>query len=112
MSRRESVEVPYSIFREEVIKKLKQLHYIGDYKTEGDVIKIMTVQLVYRDKMPTFSEVKIYSRPGSRIYVKAHSLTPVLGGYGYAFLTTPKGVMTHVEAKKANLGGELLFAIW
>jgi len=112
MASRQTVEVPYSHFREEILKKLKKHRFIAEYAVEGDIKKNVIVTLIYKQKIPAFTDLKIYSKPGTRHYIKANEIRPVLGGYGYSFLTTPKGVMTHVEAKKAKLGGELLFAIW
>jgi small subunit ribosomal protein S8 len=112
MSGKESIESPYSKLREALVKKLVDLKYLKDYKVEGDVVKTMTINLLYKNGMPSLTEVKIFSRPGKRWYTSFKELKPVLGGLGYGILSTPKGLMTHVEAKKNQVGGELLFNIW
>jgi small subunit ribosomal protein S8 len=112
MSGKESIESPYSTYREEVLKKLKALGYIKDYEVSGDVVKTMTINLLYKDGLPVLTQVKIFSSPGKKWYVSANELKPVLGGLGYSILSTPQGILTHVEAKKKKVGGELLFNIW
>jgi len=62
--------------------------------------------------LPKISHVKRISKPSRRVYAGASDLRPVRQGYGHLLLSTPKGVMTGDEARKARLGGELLFEIW
>lgn len=112
MSGRDSIESPYSKYREEVLKKLVSLGYIKEYSVSGEVIKTMTITLSYKDGVPALTEVKIFSTPGRRWYISTKELKPVLGGMGYSLLSTPQGILTHIEAKKLNVGGELLFNIW
>lgn len=111
-SGREETESPYSIFREEVVKKLIQMKYVKGYKVTGDKKKTMTIELLYSELQPAVTGVKIFSRPGRRWYVSVTNIKPVLGGLGYSVISTPKGVLTHIEAKKNRVGGELLFSIW
>lgn len=112
MSRKESIESPYSKFREAVLKKLQSLGYIEDYSVEGDVVKTMTINLRYEDGVPAMTDVKLFSKPGRRWYITVKEMKPVLGGMGYAFISTPKGILTNKEARKEQVGGELLFHIW
>src|SRR5437868_4543160 len=93
MSGREQIEAPYSHYREEVLKKLKSLHYIKDYKVEGDIIKKITLTLSYKGGVPALTEVKIFSTSGRRWYVSVNELKPVLGGMGYSILSTPQGIL-------------------
>lgn len=111
-ARREIIESPHSKYREEVIKKLIEMHYLKGYKVSGEKIKKITIELLYTDSEPALTDVKIYSRPGRRWYVSAQNLKPVLGGLGYSLISTPKGVLSHVDAKRKKVGGELLFSIW
>jgi small subunit ribosomal protein S8 len=112
LARKSHIESPHSRLREEILAKLKALGYVAGYEVSGDIIKTITIELKYTKTEPAVTDVKLYSTPGRRWYVSAKDLKPVLNGIGFAILTTPKGIMTNIEAKKANLGGELLFDIW
>lgn len=112
LASRETIESPYSIYRDKVIKKLMQLKYIKGYKVTGDKIKNMTIELSYKDTVPAVTDVKLYSTPGRRWYVSYSDLKLVMGGLGYSIISTPQGILTNIEAKKKKLGGELLFSIW
>lgn len=113
MSGRERIESPYSRFREDVLSKLKRLKYISDYTVTGDKVKHVSIELSYDEELqPAVNDVKIISKPGQRMYTAAKDLKPVLSGMGYAILSTPDGILTNIEAKKNNVGGELLFYIW
>lgn len=112
MSRKDAIVVNHSSYKAVVVEKLKELGFIGETKTEGDKIKKITVSLLYRDGQPAITGVQLYSKPGKRVYSSYRKLTPVLGGMGYSFLSTPKGIKTDKESKKLKLGGELLFSLW
>lgn len=111
---KDNVSASYSKFKEEVLKKLKQLKFIKDYKIEevDSVKKVLLIDLLYIENNPVLTDVKIYSKPGRRYYVSYKELKPVLSGYGYSILSTPKGIMTNKEARLKKVGGELLFNIW
>lgn len=108
---RESINTPYSKFREAVLIKLKKLNYIDDFKVVGNGIKKITIMLS-TDDSKRFTDVKPVSKPGQRIYVAVNDLKPVMSGLGYAIISTPKGIKTNIEAKREQIGGELLFYIW
>lgn len=112
LSRRATVVSPYSKFREAVVKKLELLGFIQNYEVTGDQVKTMTINLRYEEGEPALTEVKLFSKPGRRWYITVKELKPVLGNMGYAFISTPKGILTNREAKKEQVGGELLFHIW
>lgn len=112
MAKREEVESTYSVFREELLKKLKELGFIKEYKVEGEKIKKIVITLSYKDGVEALTDVQIYSKPGRRYYVSYRDLKSVLGGFGFSILSTPKGIMTNKEAHKLKIGGELLFSIW
>ncbi|MBI3620501.1 30S ribosomal protein S8 [Candidatus Roizmanbacteria bacterium] len=109
MSGRDSIETPFTNLNEAVAKKLLEKKYITDYKKDGRVIK---VTLSYSGPAGAITDVLIFSKPGRRYYVGYKDLQPVLGGMGCAVLSTPQGIMTDKEAKKAKIGGELLFKVW
>jgi small subunit ribosomal protein S8 len=105
--------VPYSRIKAEVTRILKEEGYITDYAVDTESahprIKI-TNKLVNRSSAIT--GLKRVSRPGLRRYVGASDIPRVLGGMGVAILSTPRGVLSGREAKKQNVGGELLAYIW
>ncbi len=112
-AKKDSIESPFSLFREQVIKKLMQIGYVKSYTVTGDIVKKMKIDLIYDEaSAPAVTQVKLFSKPGRRWYVTSKQLKPVLGGMGYSIVSTSQGIMTHVEAKKKHLGGELLFSIW
>ncbi len=112
LARREEITSPYSKFREEILKLLKKLAYIKDFRVEEETIKKITVELLYQKGRPALTDVKLISKPGQRTYVSYRILKSVLGGMGHSILSTSKGVMTNSQAKKEKVGGELLFNIW
>ncbi|MBI4004778.1 30S ribosomal protein S8 [Candidatus Roizmanbacteria bacterium] len=110
---RGEIGLPHSVYREKVLEKLKEIQYIKDYSVTGDTVKKIRVELLYNDAgVPALTGVKLYSKPGRRWYSSSSQLKSVLGGLGYSILSTPQGIMTHVEAKRKKVGGELLFSIW
>ena len=112
MARKEDIESPYSKFRESILKKLVEQKFVKGYKIEGEKIKKLKIELLYKDGNPALTDVKLYSKPGRRWYVSYRQLRPVKGGLGCAIISTPKGILTDKEAKKHKVGGELLFEIW
>lgn len=112
MTKNEVMSSPHSSYREAVLKKLQEIGYVKSYEVTGDVVKTIEIQLNYEKGVPAFTDVQIVSKPGKREYVSYKDLKAVMSGMGYSILSTPKGIMTHKEAKKNKLGGELLFLIW
>ncbi len=105
-----TVDVPLSKIKAEIAAVLKREKYIEDFKKIGKgVQKFIEISL----KEPSIiGEMKRISKPGRRVYVKAADLKPVKSGFGMIVISTPKGLMTNKEARKAKLGGEALFEIW
>ena len=112
MARKPVIESPHSKYKEAILKKLVSLKFIEDYSIEGKIKKNIKISLSYEEGNPAITDVKIYSKPGMRFYISYKNLKPVLSGFGYSVLSTSKGIMTDREAKKAKLGGELLFSFW
>ncbi len=106
----ETVEISLSKIKFEIAKILKREKYINDYKKFGKGnSKVLEINL----KHPAaIQEIKRTSKPGQRIYAKAAGLKQVKSGHGISIVSTPKGLMTNKEARKARLGGEILFEIW
>ncbi len=112
LARRGEVKITHSNFKESIIRKLQELGLVGKVEVSGEKKKIIIVQLRYEGDKPAFTEVRIFSKPGRRWYVKKDEIGIVLGGLGYSLISTPKGLLTGKEAKKMKVGGELLFSIW
>jgi small subunit ribosomal protein S8 len=107
------ISAPYSKVKAEIARILKQEGYIANYEIATDgkfpAIKILS-KVVNRSSAIT--GLKRVSRPGLRRYVGSGEIPRVLGGMGVAILSTPQGVMSGREAKKLNVGGELLAYVW
>ena len=112
MAKKGTIESPHSKYKEAILKKLLGLKFIESYVIKGEIKKNIIINLSYEEGKPAISDVKIYSKPGMRLYISYKNLKPVLSGFGYSVLSTSKGIMTDREAKKAKLGGELLFSFW
>ena len=108
------VVVPSSKVKQEIVKILKDEGYITDYKIEkNDVQDNIIITLKYgKNKERVISGLKRISKPGLRVYAKAEEIPTVLNGLGISIVSTSKGIMTGKEAKKENLGGEVLAYIW
>ena len=106
--------MPFSRMRGEIAKVLKREGYIADFyveKTETGP-QLLKIQLKIVGKERSIVGIQRISRPGLRRYTGAQKVPRVLGGMGISIVTTSKGVMTGSEAKKANLGGEVLAYVW
>lgn len=105
--------VPYSKIKNEVVRILKDEGYITDFvlDTEGAHPRIKITNKI-ANRTSAITGLKRVSRPGLRRYVGAQEIPRVLGGMGVAILSTSRGVMSGREAKKQNVGGELLAYIW
>ncbi len=109
-----SVVIPSSNFRQNILKILKDEGYIKDYfieKNENNKVSLK-ISLKYYEGDPVIKEIKRISKPGRRVYSRANSIPRVMNGLGLAILSTPKGVMTDSEAKKNNLGGEIICKVF
>ena len=84
----------------------------SDVSVEGSNPKQIVVELKYNGRQPVIVGLRQISTPGLRRYVRSTEIPRVLGGMGVAIVSTPKGVMTGSEARKANLGGELVCYVW
>ena len=111
--RHEKVSVPHSKLKVEIAKILEDEGFIIGYKVEGDVKKNLIVELKYgRSNERVISGIKRVSKPGLRVYAKCDELPRVLNGLGLAIISTPKGVMSEKQARKENVGGEVIAYVW
>ena len=107
-----SVELPHSRIKESVAKLLQQQGYITDVSVEGDTKKKLKMRLKFNGKKSVIEGLKRVSKPGLRRYVSATEIPRVRGGLGVAIVSTSEGLLTDQQARKKNLGGELLCYIW
>ena len=106
----ETVSMPTSKMKVEIANILKSEGFIKEYVVED---RTLTLTLKYSDnKERVISGLKCISKPGLRVYAKAEDIPRVLNGLGIAIISTSKGVMTDKEARKQNIGGEVLAYIW
>ncbi|AAZ44036.2 30S ribosomal protein S8 [Mycoplasmopsis synoviae] len=109
-----TVEIPHSNKKEAIVKLIKEEGYISSYSVEGSkkTDKRLLVTLKYKGKQSAIVGIKRVSKPGLRVYVKSEEIPKVLSGYGTCIMSTSKGLMTDKEARKANVGGEIIAFIW
>src|SRR3712207_1349291 len=112
-AQKHEVFVPYSKMKAEIARILKEEGYITDYELdrEGAHPRIKITNKI-ANRASAITGLKRVSRPGLRRYVGAQEIPRVLGGMGISILSTPKGVLSGREAKKQNVGGELLAQVW
>jgi len=129
---RTTVEIPFSNFNFEIVKILERSGFVGKYEKKGKKSKkTIEITLKYDEpgretetgnkeqfaggnvaKIPEISGIKRISKPGKRIYIEAANIRKIRGGYGIIIISTSKGLMTNKEAKKQNIGGEVICEIW
>ena len=111
--RYEEVRVPSSNIKNEIARILKEEGYINDFKfEENDVQGTIVLTLKYKNKERVITGLRRISKPGLRVYCKSNEIPKVLNGLGIAIISTSKGIMTDKEARKENIGGEVLAYIW
>ncbi len=110
----EEVTVPASKLKVELARILKEEGFIKEYKVVSEnVEKNILLTLKYGNKKErVITGLKRISKPGLRVYVKSDEVPKVLNGLGIAIISTSKGIMTDKEARKQNLGGEVLAYVW
>lgn len=115
-ARHESVEIPWSRIKEEIVRVLVEEGYLQEFKKfkakdrGGDKLRI---QLKFdKENSPVISGLKRISRPSLRVYVGTKEISPVRKGLGVNILSTPRGILADREAQKAKVGGELICSVW
>ena len=113
MAEKSDIGALYSRLNVNVLTLLKKQGYIKDYHIlEDKKKKHITINLLYNDKKPAVTGIKILSKPGRRTYKKLQEVRPVLGGLGMSVISTSAGIMSDREARENKRGGEALFKIW
>lgn len=110
---KEDFSAPFSRIKADIARILQEEGYIWGYEVvTGGTRPSLKVKLKYQGKAPVITELKRVSTPGRRHYVGSAEIPRVRQGLGIAILSTPKGVMTGRQARKQNVGGELLALVW
>ena len=107
-----TVELPHSRIKESIAKVLLAQGYVAEATVDGDVKKKIKLRLKFNGKKSVIEGLKRVSKPGLRRYVGATEIPRVRGGLGIAIVSTSEGLLTDSQARKKNLGGELLCYIW
>ena len=108
------VIIRHSNYKESIVKVLVEEGYIVSYqvKEKDNNKKDLIIMLKYIDKKSVIEEIKVLSKPGYRQYINKENIPKVLNGFGVSILSTSRGVITGKQARKLNVGGELLGVIY
>ncbi len=106
------VLVPHSRIKESIAQVLKREGYVAEVGVEGKPHKAIKIKLKYSGRKPVIEGLRRISAPGLRRYIGSQEVPRVRGGLGVSILSTPEGVMTGAQARKKNVGGELLCEVW
>jgi len=107
------VDLPSSNFKTKIAGILKNEGFIKDFKVSDDnKNSVLSLELKYHSGNPVISNFERVSKPGRRIFSSADSLPKINNGLGIAIVSTPKGVMTDMDARKQNIGGEIICKVF
>ena len=107
------VELPSSNFKIKIADILKNEGFIKDFKiNKEDNKSLLSLELKYHSGNPVISTFERVSKPGRRIFSSAESLPKINNGLGIAIISTPKGVMTDLDARKQKVGGEIICKVF
>ena len=114
---KEQVSVPFSKIKLRIAQILKDRGFIGEVerrtkKGKKSEFEYISIELKYENKSPAISGFRMISKPSRHMYIGAGDIKPIRSGYGLGVISTSKGVMDSKEAKKQNLGGEMMFEVW
>ena len=111
--KKKKIFAPYSKLKLAICKILKEKELINDFKIqENEGKKSLIVFLKYDENgEPLIEDIKRISKPGRRVYLGYRELKPVRGGFGFRIISTSRGIMTDIEARRRKLGGEVICEI-
>ena len=112
MRNHKKVELPSSKFKVKLAEVLKSEGYIIDYKVTEEAKPNLEINLKYNSGSPVISSIERISKPGRRIFSSAEGLPKINNGLGIAIVSTPKGVMTDIDARKQRVGGEIICKVF
>jgi len=108
-----TVKVPYSNLKYEVVKILEKKGWLESVEKKGKKTgKILEINLRYNEGRPAITNIRKISKPGQRIYVPVNKIKKVRDGFGMSIVSTSRGMMTNIEARRENLGGEILVEVY
>jgi len=108
-----SVSIPYSKVKESIAHTLLKAGYISSVEIKGKKIdKSIEIGISYIGKEPKLNGILRISKPSRRLYQRSRDIRMFRSGYGNTVLSTPQGILIDIDAKKAKVGGEILFKIW
>ncbi|WP_406617482.1 30S ribosomal protein S8 [Mycoplasmopsis adleri] len=108
-----TVMIPFSLKKQKILEILLNEGYISSVTPKGKgKDKVLEVALKYKGSQSAIVDFKRISKPGLRVYAQANNLPKVLSGYGTVIISTSKGMMTEKQARKENVGGEVIAYIW
>lgn len=111
--KKETVKIPFSKTRYRIAKILAEQDFVDEVEKKGrDNNKSVLIYLNYEDGAPKIKTMKRISKPGRRVYKSSNEIQPVRGGFGIGIISTSQGLMTDEEARRRNLGGEVLCKVW
>jgi small subunit ribosomal protein S8 len=113
----EEIVLPFSKMKFDIATILKEKGFIGEVEKRKKKMKkaelnFIAIQLKYVDGVGAISEIKLVSKPSRRVYAAKDDLKPIMNGYGISVVSTSKGLMTGSDARKAGIGGEVIFEVW
>ncbi len=107
------VEMPSSNFKMKIADVLKNEGYINGFNVDKNENKqVLIIDLKYNSGTPVISVIERISKPGRRVFSSAQSLPKINNGLGIAIISTPKGVMTDIDARKQKVGGEIICKVF
>ncbi len=107
------VELPSSNFKAKIAGILKNEGFIKNFEVSSEKSKsILSLELKYHSGSPVINAFERISKPGRRIFSSAESLPKINNGLGIAIVSTPKGVMTDIDARKQRVGGEIICKVF
>ena len=107
------VEMPSSSFKMKIADVLKNEGYINGFNVDkNDNKQVLIIDLKYNSGSPVISVIERISKPGRRVFSSAQSLPKINNGLGIAIISTPKGVMTDIDARKQKVGGEIICKVF
>jgi small subunit ribosomal protein S8 len=112
-ARHKRVDMPVSKLKTEIARLLKDNHFIHDFKVLDDGRHgVLRIYLKYYEDRPVIRDLKRVSRPGRRHYASTEDLPRVRGGLGIAIVSTSQGLLTDKDARRRNIGGEVMALVW
>lgn len=116
-ARKQAAELPYSAAKEAIAKVMVQTGFLDSVKVlpaskPQRPFKLLQLKLRYIERQPALSMIKRISKPGNRVYRQAKKLHRINYGLGISILSTSAGIMSGKDAKKKNLGGEVIGEMW